>query len=128
MDGILRRTYTITRWADWDDEIHAAAEDFHTRFSVWPNILLASEVTQNRIDMAGKKDKLRGPNGETAPEHEYTPIGGFIGPEYELDFFIDDKLAAGSYSLLYDSDPGDDGEPVPEEDTSLEDEEIAHTA
>ena len=70
MDGILRRTYEIKGWRNWDDDIHAAAEDFHGRFSVWPNILLASEVTQARLDMAVMKDKLREPIPEEDTELE----------------------------------------------------------
>jgi hypothetical protein len=118
MGDILRRTYRITRWAHWDDTVYDAIEDFRARFTLAPNILLASETTHARIDMAAKKKNIRGPAGEEAPEDEHTPICGFRGEDYELDFCIDENLPAGRFSLIYDADPdGDGGEPVPDEDT-----------
>ena len=118
MGGILRRTYSIAKWVGWDDEVHAAVQEFRVRFSLAPNILLTSEVTLARIDMAAKKKKLRGPNGEEAPEGEYTPISIFTGPDYELEFFVDDALPTRRFSLLWDDDPGGgDGDDVPDEDT-----------
>jgi hypothetical protein len=118
MTDILKRTYGITRWAHWDDEIHAAVQDFRDRFTLAPNILLASEVTHARIDMAAKKENIRGPDGEAAPEGEHTPIGVFGGEGYQLEFCIDDQLPAGRFSLIHDVDPdGGGGEPVPDEDT-----------
>ena len=120
MGGILRRTYSITKWVDWDDEIHGAVQEFRERFSLAPNILLTSEVTFARIDMAAKKEKLRGPNGEPAPEGEYTPISLFTGPDYDLGLFVDDALPTGRFSLLWDDDPdGGDEEDVPDEDTDV---------
>ena len=105
----------------WDDEIHAAVQDFRARFRVAPNILLSSEVTHARIDMVAKKEKLRGPNDERASEGEHTPVFFFSGPDYELDFFVDDALPTGHFSLLWDDDPdGGDEEDVPDEDTADE--------
>ena len=118
MGDILRRSYSITSWVGWDDQIHDAVQEFRARFSLAPNILLTSEVTLARIDMASTKEKLCGPNGEPAPKDEYTPISIFSGPDYELEFFVDDALPTCRFSLLWDDDPGGgDGEDVPDEDT-----------
>lgn len=120
MGDILRRTYRIARWARWDDEIHAAVGEFRERFTLAPNLLLASEATHARIDMAAKKRNIRSPDGAPAPEDEYTPLTCFRGPDYELDFCIDDALPTGRFRLLYDDDPdGDGGEPLPDEDTEV---------
>ncbi len=126
MGGILRRTYSIAKWVHWDDEVHAAVQDFRTRFNLTPNILLSSEATLARIDMAVKKKKVRGPNGEEAPEDGYTPISIFTGPDYELEFFTDEALPTGHFSLLWDDDPdGGDAEDVPDEDTEDAESRIA---
>ena len=125
MGSILRRTYSITKWVGWDDEIHAGVQEFRARFSLAPNILLTSEVTLARIDMASTKEKLRGPNGEPAPKGEYTPISIFTGPDYELEFFVDEALPTRRFSLLWDDDPGGgDGDDVPDEDTDEADSSV----
>ena len=41
----------------------------------------------------------------------------FRGPDYELEFCVDDALPTGAFSLIWDDDPDGDGEPVPDEDT-----------
>ena len=118
MGDILRRTYSITNWVGWDDEVHAAVQEFRVRFRLAPNILLTTEATYARIDMVAKKKKLSGPNGEPASENEYTPISIFTGPDYELEFCVDDALPTSRFSLIWDDDPsGGDGEDVPDEDT-----------
>ncbi len=125
MGNILRRSYSITKWVGWDDQIHEAVQEFRARFSLAPNILLTSEVTLSRIDMASTKEKLQGPNGEPAPKDEYTPISIFTGPDYELEFFVDDALPTRRFSLLWDDDPGGgDGEDVPDEDTDVVDSSV----
>ncbi len=121
MSNILRRTYEITSWATWDDVVHTSVEEFRGRFGLAPNILMTSEVTMARIDMAARKEKLRGPNGERAEEGEHTPVFSFTGPGYELDFCVDELLPTGRFSLLWDDDPdGGDEEDIPDEDTKDE--------
>lgn len=120
MSDILRRSYDIRRWARWDDEIDRAVEEFRVRFTLTPNILLASEATHARIDMAAKKERIVSPAGEPAPEDEHTPISSFRADTYELTFCIDERLPTGRFSLIHDADPdGDGGEPVPDDDTEL---------
>ena len=117
MADILRKTYRIARWARWDDEIDAAVRAFRARFSVTPNILLAGETTHARIDMAAAKANISNADGERAEEGEHTPLACFCGPDYELEFCVDDALPTGAFSLIWDDDPDGDGEPVPDEDT-----------
>lgn len=128
MGDIVRRTYTITGWARWDHDIHQAVEDFRERLGHTPNLLLASEVTHARIDMAARKDNILGPEGELPDDGEYTPLAAFHGADYTLEFCIDDDVPEGRFSLIYDDDPdGDGGEPVPDDDTLVWDDE-AETA
>jgi hypothetical protein len=115
---IHRKTYALESWKTWDHELFAHVQDFRDRFRLVPNILLASQVTHARIDMAARKDHVRGDEGEIPGEAEHTQLHSFVGPDFELVFCIDDKLPDRHVSLLYDSDPDGGGEPVPEEDTA----------
>ena len=118
MARIIRQTFPIARWARWDDEFHDAVQAFRERFALSPNVLLANETTFARIDMAAAKENVSNADGECAQEGEYTPLACFSGPDYDLDFCIEAALPTGQFSLIYDADPGgDDGEPVPDEDT-----------
>lgn len=114
--GVLRRSYEITSWRTWDDELHGFARDFKERFNVYPNVLLASSATHAHLDMAAKKQHVRGPGGERPDETTYTPLDSFAGPGYELAFCVDERLPGRKVSLIYDPDPGG-GEPIPDEDT-----------
>ncbi|MCC7069890.1 MAG: dual specificity protein phosphatase family protein [Deltaproteobacteria bacterium] len=114
--GILRRTYEITSWRTWDDEVHGFARDFKERFNVYPNVLLASSATHAHLDMAAKKQHVRGPGGERPDDATYTPLDSFAGPGHSLAFCVDERLGGRKVALIYDSDPGG-GLPVPDEDT-----------
>ena len=116
--GVLRRTYEIKSWRTWDDEVHACACDFKSKFNVYPNVLLASSATLAHIDMAAKKKHVRGPDGERPDETTYAPLDSFSGPGYSLAFCVDERLAGRKLSLIYDPDPGG-GLPVPDEDTAI---------
>ncbi len=109
---IYRKTFCINSWPHWDDEIHAAVDVFRDIFLYNPNIFLSNRVTQSRIDMAADKENI-----VNYIAGRYCPIGTFSGPDYELDFCICEKLNDRRFALIFDSDPGDDGEPVPNEDT-----------
>ncbi len=118
--SILRRSYTIRRWVRWDDELHGFATEFQEVLGVFPNILLANEVTYARIDMAARKQHIRDDDGTTPQDGEHTPLGSFVGPDYVLEFAIDPRLGDARVSLIYDCDPDGGGEPVPDEDTVVE--------
>ncbi len=118
--GILRRTHVIRSWAGWDHEVNEFVLEFRDRFSVSPNVLLANEVTFNRIDMAATEDNIVGDEGQHPEPGAYAPLEAFNGPDYSLMFAFDDTLPDLRVSLIYDPDPAGDGEPVPEEDTQLD--------
>ena len=117
VSGILRKTYSITSWKDWDHEINSFVADFRERFSIAPNMLLANRATFTHIDMIANKKNMSDCNGNRPEDCEYTDLGSFAGPDYSLDFAYDEKVPDSRVSLIYDSDPGGDGEPVPEDDT-----------
>lgn len=114
---IQKKTFCINSWKRWDDEINSAVYEFHNAFSIYPNILQANLTTLKRIDIAANKKKIKSLDGSPVPEVSCCGISGFVSDDYELDFCRDDKLPDKHFSLIYDSDPDDDGEPVPEEDT-----------
>ena len=114
---IMKKTFSLGLWSAWDDAIAGAAELFRNLFSVYPNVLLANDVTLRRIDMIAEKAQLKNENGEKAKSGMYCRVGGFVTEGFELTFGVDKTLSDGNFSLIYDSDPDDDGEPIPEEDT-----------
>lgn len=118
LPGILRRTYALKSWRTWDHELHSFVTDFRARFGAAPHILLASSVTLTRIDMAARKQHIRGDSGERPDDAEYVSLAGFEGPDYSLDFCVEERLPAKDVSLIYDPDP-DGGLPVPLEDTEV---------
>lgn len=121
--SILKRSYLFESWKGWDHQIHFSVMEFYNAFEVYPNILQANPATFSRMDAAANsidKDKIRGPQGKTAGKYEFISISGFCSDDYALKFCLDWKLPNQSYALFYDSDPGGSGEPVPEEDTEVE--------
>jgi hypothetical protein len=116
---INRKTFFISNWRIWDDIINEAVAFFHEYFAIYPTILLASDVTLRRIDMATDRSRVRGPDGKTPAPGTYARIDGFETVLYRLDFYIHDRLPDGYFALLFDSDP-DGGEPIPEEDNDLD--------
>jgi len=117
---MIRRTFSIGCWSVWDDAIARATELFHGIYAVYPNILLANDVTLRRLDMIADKSRLKNDNGETAESGRHYQVDGFVADDFELDFRIYEKLEDGYFSLIFDSDPDDDGEPVPEDDTAFD--------
>lgn len=115
--SIARRTYNIESWRTWDDDLDGFARDFNRAFGLFPNLLLASSSTFAHIDMAAKRDRLTSPTGERPAEGEYAGIGLFSGDGYQLEFCINERVPSKAVSLIFDTDPDGDGEPLPEEDT-----------
>lgn len=113
---IPRKTYRIGSWRTWDQAIDASVRDFESRFGVTPNVLLASTVTFNRINMAADKSHVGNAAGEDPPAHAYVDITGFAGHDYVLGFAVSERVQEKRFALLYDEDP-DGGEPWPDEDT-----------
>ena len=59
--GILKLTGIITDFSIWDDTIHIYAVKFHDQYNVYPNILLASDLTYRKIDLYAQMhpDRIR---------------------------------------------------------------------
>lgn len=115
---IHKLTFCITNWPDWDHEINAAVRTFQASFSISPNIILCNRITLARMDIFADKKKIHNAAGEAVGKYQCCQIDGFIGNDYELKFCVDEKMADKCFVLIYDSDPGSDGEPIPDEDTN----------
>lgn len=124
---ILRKTFLITDWTQWDHQIDSATKEFIALTQKTPNILLANDPTLDRIEfMANQKrqnlrrdEPLKNEDEPSDPNH-WRPLGGFQGDGYSLGFCVDTQLNFEKFSLIFDSDPdGDGGEPVPVEDNVL---------
>lgn len=125
LEPVWRKTYKITRWIKWDQIISKSAEDFREKTGVRPNLLLASEATLKRIDLAAynsSQDETRGsirnPSG-VIPDATVS-LEGFKAGELNLDFCIKDDAPTSSFILVYDANP-EGGLPLPEEDNVGED-------
>jgi hypothetical protein len=123
-DGRLKLTGIITDFSIWDDTIHLFAVKFHDQFSVYPNILLASDSTYRKIDLHAQMHPNRivmsGDDGnietiETSDE-PYNGLSHFVTEDYELECCLDYDLPEGSFTLIFDEAPDFDGEPVEEPD------------
>jgi hypothetical protein len=112
---IPRKTYAIGSWRRWALDIDKCVRDFEDRFGVTPNVLLANNVTFQRINMAADKSHVGNAAGDDAPEHQYVDITGFAGADYVVAFAVSERLADRKFALMYDDDP-DGGEPWPDED------------
>ena len=115
---VFRRTFAITRWRAWDDQVDAAARAFKAEFGLFPFVLVASSPTLAQIDLAAKKHRLIDAAGMRPGEHEHAPVSSFAGDGYVLEFCLDETLATRAFALIYDDEPGD-GEPMPTEDTAV---------
>lgn len=111
-----RQLFTISDWTNWDRTIDERSKDFRTRNRCWPNIMMASSGTLQRIDIAANnragKVARRNDEGllEKRPEGEFVGICGFNGGDYNIDFCIDEALPQDKIILLWDGGPeGPDG-------------------
>ena len=120
MTRILRRTYQVQSWNSWDHETNGFITDFRERFHIAPHIMLASEVTYSRIDLAANRtDNITNNQGEQPSEGEFASLTSFISGDCTLRLCIDDRFRDRVVVLIHDSDPNGGGE-VPEEDTECD--------
>ena len=114
----MKRKHVIAGWQTWDDQVNGFVGLFRQRFGVAPNLLVASQPTLARIDIAADKANTVDSLGNHPEPAEYAPLACFRGPDYQLDFCVMDELADNEVLLVYDSNPDDDGgEPVPQPET-----------
>lgn len=119
-NGIYKLTGIITNYSIWDDTIHLFAVKFHKKFNVYPNILLACNLTYRKIDLYAQMHPNRiittGIDGnietiETSDE-PYNGLSNFVTEDYELECCLDKDLAEGYFTLIFDEEPDFDGEPA----------------
>lgn len=118
--SIFRKTFIFGSWKGWDHQIHLSVLAFKNSFGVYPNIFVANSVTFSRMDIVANKNNIQGSEGKAVGKYETVILSGFSSEDYELEFCLDSKLSDKTYFLIFDSDPSDGGEPVPEEDTCME--------
>jgi hypothetical protein len=123
-NGILKLTGIITDFSVWDDTIHMFAVKFHEQYNVYPNILLASDLTYREIDLYGQMhpDRIRISDDdgsfetiETSDE-PYNGLSCFTTEDYELECCLDYDLSEGYFTLVFDEAPDFDGEPIEKPD------------
>jgi len=100
----------ITRISQWADIIAMKVADFREEKGVYPNILLANVSTYDKIDAYCKKhpENLVYDGQEELPE--FDGLSGFYTSEYNLDFCIDNDIAANHFRLVFDENLDFDGE------------------
>lgn len=115
---LFRGTYQITSWGEWDKTVHEAVADFKKRCRLIPNLLMASDQTFRRVDLAANANRqnIAGDDRLAPPESvPFIELSGFGGNGYILDMVIGNQVPMDSFLLIYDSDP-DGGLPFPEVD------------
>jgi hypothetical protein len=128
-DGRLILTGIIADYSIWDDTIHLYTVKFHDLYGIYPNILLACEITYHKIDLYAQMHPNRiiitGDDGnietiETS-DKSYNGLCNFITEDYDLECCLDFDLPEGSFTLIFDEAPDFDGEPVekPEEQEKI---------
>lgn len=93
------------RYASWAETLHMKILDFKEERRIFPNIMLASQYTYDKIDASfeNAENVMR----EARDEDSFEDYGDFdfIDGECALHFCIDDTLKKGEFRLVYDSDP-----------------------
>ena len=126
--SILKMICFITDYEYWDDKINENATLFFKTYSIYPNILIASKSTWEKIDEFANQNN---PNLIQNPDEpiyviddgeEIKSISTFVASEYSLEFCLDNKVSENSFILVFDEDPTFDGEFV--EDSENKDEVI----
>lgn len=105
--------YRLEGWLTWPDEVHSFVEDYHERFGVFPDALVASRATFARMDMAADAEHVQGAGGERPGKAEYAPLGGLHAPDYQLTFLLNDAVIDRGIVLVREhTGPDGDGEPI----------------
>ena len=116
----FEKSYSLTRWTEWNLILSDSIEDFKCTYSLNPNILEANRYTYSQIDfliniIQGEKQKLYRKdellNQRLIPaDTEEVGIIAYESDNANVDFAIDENLSDKEFLLIYDSDPdwGDD--------------------
>ncbi|NLK46531.1 MAG: hypothetical protein GX297_07765 [Treponema sp.] len=99
----------------WADTLYGKIIDFYLERGIYPNILLTSDATYDKItEYEMDKPENRRWEGEGEPE-EFTGFSSFFTDDFEVLFCIDNEMETNHFKLIYDEDPIFDGEEKPEE-------------
>ena len=116
INGVLKLKGFIQDFLAWDSTINLFAVKFNKKYSVYPNILLASDDTYRKIDLFAQKkpNMLIGPDGKDilSSSETYEGINEFVTEDYTLDCCFDYELTLGNFILVFDEAPDYGGEPV----------------
>ena len=123
-DKELKLIGFITDFSVWDDIIFSLVDQFHTKFNVYPNILLASDFTYKKIDMYAQMhpDRVLINNDDGSYETVKTsnvPYNGLchiVSENCDLMCCLTQELKSGFFMIIFDEKPDFGGEPVPEAD------------
>ena len=121
-NSILKMICSISDYSTWDDTIHEHACKFFKSYSIYPNILLASKITWQKIDEYAnlfKPENIKKSNTDIIDDEENNgdikSISTFTTSSYSLEFCLDEKANADYCILIFDEDPTFDGEPCDED-------------
>jgi len=122
---LYKMTCPISDYFAWDDIINENVIKFYESYSIYPNLMLASEKTWSDIDQIANlfnPEKLS-PIDELDDtidiNAEIKSISVFRTENYALQFCLDEKVSDDYFTLIFEEDPIFDGEPYDSEDEEI---------
>jgi hypothetical protein len=97
----------------WADMVNEKVMDFHRERGHYPNIMLASRKTYDRIDTYCKANPENLSWVGDGEPPDFDGLGRFSAVNYHLELCIDENLKGGKVKLVYDETPKFDGEEAP---------------
>lgn len=95
--------YKIESWDKWDYEINRAVLGFKKKYGSYPNILLASDSTFEKIDKVADKANVLNDEKQRPPKMEKIKLEGFnAANKYSLRFCVDSNISSGAFTLVYE--------------------------
>ncbi len=117
-NSIFKMICYMSDYTLWDETIHENVLRFHKLYSIYPNIMLASKNTWDKIDEFANllhPDSIIDSDDyifdEDMDENGIKPISSFESDDYTLHFCVDEKANENYFFLVFDEDPIFDGEP-----------------
>lgn len=122
-NSIIKMICFISDYSIWDDTIHEHACKFFDSYSIYPNLLLASKITWQKIDEYANlfnpeniKFSEYDTSNDEVNEEGIKSISSFVTTTYSLEFCLEEKANENYFILIFDEDPIFDGEPYDYED------------
>lgn len=104
-------TYEITDWKQWDKQLDLSTDRFHTKYGHYPNILVASPLTHQKIDIEAnkKKQNLLPADKATAVAAQKNPpvwieVAEVALQHCLLELAVDDQVPTDKYILVHDTE------------------------